>query len=255
MTTAIAGEEAARLAADSSLDLRISNEVSTRSSQVASLGVDIDDAIAAQQAADTSLETKYDAEILVERLRLNAITAGTGSPDLENFSQVVSYVNALETVNDANLASDVLSLNQLITDETANRISQDASVATLIANEVSSREAAVTALETAHSTLIADEVSLLSSLETRENSRHNKIEFSNTASLVVAGSSFPTGFEMQNHGMFQIFEDDGAGALHAIVAPMQYDTSTGDVTFTFESAISGVIVFYSFADDEGAVTV
>ena len=61
--------------------------------------------------------------------------------------------------------------------------------------------------------------------------------------------------DMSQHGMIQLFEEDGSGNLHALVAPMEIDMTTGDVTFTFESAISGVAVFYSFADDEGTVTV
>ena len=60
---------------------------------------------------------------------------------------------------------------------------------------------------------------------------------------------------MTDHGMIQLFEEDSSGNLHHLIAPMEIDMTTGDVTFTFEDAISGVAVFYSFADDEGTVTV
>ena len=60
--------------------------------------------------------------------------------------------------------------------------------------------------------------------------------------------------------MIQLFEEDDSGNLHAMVAPMEIDMTNGNVTFTFEANQSGVYptgvaVFYSFADDEGAVTV
>ena len=100
----------------------------------------------------------------------------------------------------------------------------------------------------------------MSSLETRENYRHHKIEFSasdlnGSNQLIVDGSSFYTGFEISTAGFVQIFEtNDSRATYEALVAPISIDQSTGDVTITFESAIEGMVVFYSFADDEGSVT-
>ena len=164
-------------------------------------------------------------------------------------------INAVDTENDDAVASHVLSINTRISAEESTRVVEDASLESSISSEVSARQSAITSLEANHSALISSNASSLTSIETRENNRHNKISFSNVASLTVAGSSFPTGFDMTDHGMIQLFEEDSSGNLNALVAPMQIDMTTGDVTFTFESAISGVAVFYSFADDEGTVTV
>ena len=88
----------------------------------------------------------------------------------------------------------------------------------------------------------------------RENNRHNKISFTSVTSLVVDGASFPSGFDPSTSGFIQLFKLNGS-VLEAMVAPISIDNSTGDVTFTFEESTSGVAVFYTFADDEGTVTV
>ena len=123
------------------------------------------------------------------------------------------------------------------------------------ADEATARASAVDSLEANHSALISTEASKLSSLETRENNRHNKIAFSSVSSLVVDGSSFPTGFDPSTGGFIQLFEEDASGNLLSFIAPMEIDMTTGDVTFTFEGTKTGIAVFYTFADDEGTVTV
>ena len=137
----------------------------------------------------------------------------------------------------------------------------DASLTTRIGDEETARASAVTSLETNHSTLISTENSLLASLETRENYRHHKIVFATSDlngsnQLIVDGSSFYSGFDPSTAGFIQIFETNDSGATYeALVAPISINQSTGDVTISFESAIAGMVVFYTFADDEGAVTV
>ena len=251
----MSSEEVNRADADSSIELRLSQEEDARAADVVSINTRVSSEEDARAAADTSLETRFSGEVSVESARIDAIVAGTGSPDLENFSQVVSYINAVDTTNDDAVASHVVSINARISAESSTRVVEDASLESSISSEVSARQSAVQSLEDNHSALISSENSSISSLETRENNRHNKIAFSSVASLTVAGSSFPSGFDMSEHGMIQLFEEDGSGNLHHLIAPMEIDMTTGDITFTFESAISGVAVFYSFADDEGTVTV
>jgi hypothetical protein len=134
-------------------------------------------------------------------------------------------------------------------------LAADTSLETAISVEQSARASAVSSLEANHSALISTEGSKLSSLETRENNRHNKISFSSVSSLVVDGSSFPSGFDPSTGGFIQLFEEDGSGNLVSFIAPMEINSSTGDVTFTFEGTKTGIAVFYTFADDEGTVTV
>ena len=157
-------------------------------------------------------------------------------------------------MNDNAVASHVVSINAAISGEASTARSAEAIISGNLSSELVARASSVSSLETNLSTLISAEASSLSSLETRENNRHNKIAFSNVASLEVDGSSFPTGFDPSTGGFIQLFETDGSN-LVSFIAPMEIDSSTGNVTFTFEGNKSGIAVFYCFADDEGTVTV
>lgn len=207
----------------------------------------------ARASADTSLETKLSGEISTEKARIDAILAGTGSPDLENFSQVVSYINAVDTVNDDAIASHVVSINAAISSEAVARASVDASLETRISTEEVNRAAAVSTEQSRAESAESSLNTLIGSLETREDNRHNSATFTAVTSVVVSASEFPTGFDPSTGGFIQVFESTASG-YEAIVAPIVIDGS-GNVTITFEDSTTGLVVFYTFADDEGSLSV
>ena len=78
--------------------------------------------------------------------------------------------------------------------------------------------------------------------------------------LVIAGGDFHTGFDPSTGGFIQGYKKNGS-TYEAMVAPISIDSSTGDVTISFDDptegstvTFEGLVVFYSFADDETAIT-
>ena len=95
----------------------------------------------------------------------------------------------------------------------------------------------------------------ISTLESHEDKRHVRIDFTSQTSFTVASGELPAGFTAGN-GMVQVFQDMGSSTYRHLVAPATVNPSTGAMTFDLgSSAKSGFAVFYSFAGDEGTVTV
>ena len=157
-------------------------------------------------------------------------------------------------MNDNAIASHVVSINAAISVEASTARSSEVLISGNLSSEVVARASSITSLEANLSGQLSSEASSLDSLETRENNRHNKIAFTSVTSLEVDGSSFPTGFDPSTGSFIQLFETV-SGNLQQMIAPMEINMSTGNVTFTFDEAKTGIAVFYSFADDEGTVTV
>ena len=273
MTTNLATEASSRSSADSSLSSRIGVEETAARAEEGVITSAIVAEAALRTAGDLSLttslashevvlsaaDTLLESDISTEKAKLDAILLAS-SQDKDSFAEIVSLINAVDVENSGELAADIATLTASISSETVRAGAAEVAVAANLSTELVDRAAAIASLETNLSDQLATQSADLLSLETRENNRHNKISFADVSSLVVDGSSFPAGFNLASDGsdprggFIQLFETDGSN-LVSFIAPMEIDMTSGDVTFTFEGNKSGIAVFYSFADDEGTVTV
>ena len=82
--------------------------------------------------------------------------------------------------------------------------------------------------------------------------------------LVIAGGDFHTGFDPSTGGFIQVFKKNGS-TYEAMVVPISIETAAGttqgNVTISFDDpteggtvTFEGLVVFYTFADDETAIT-
>ena len=250
-------EEDAMAAADTSLETRLSIEESTEVVAESSLNTRIAAEEASRASEDTSLETDISGQVSTEQSRIDDIL-DSASADKDTFVEIVSFITAVDTESDDALASYVVSIDSSISAEESAMAAGDASLETELNTQITARASAVTSLETKHSGEISSQLVTIESLETREDNRHMRVTFGSptpVTSFTVLGSAFPSGFEMNEHGMVQVFQDMGSNQFRHLVAPVNIDMSNGDVTVQLGStAKSGFAVFYSFADDEGAVT-
>ena len=257
LTTRMSNEEDAMVAADASLDLRLSIEESNEIADKDSLETRLSNEEDAMSAGDSSVETRFSNEISTEKSRIDAIL-DSADADKDTFVELVSFITEFDVDADDQLASYQLVIDSRISAEESNMAAGDLSLATELAAKIVERQSAVTSLENKHSGEISTLAAAIDSVEVREESRHLRVDFGGTTpvtSFTVPGTSFPTGFEMKDHGMVQVFQDMGSSKFRHLVAPVEVDMTSGDVTVQLGStAKSGFAVFYMFADDEGVVT-
>ena len=257
LSTRVGNEEAAMSLADDSVELRLSQEEDAEASADTSLNTRIAAEEANRASEDTSLETNISEQVSSEKSRIDSIL-DSADADKDTFVEIVSFITAVDTESDDALSSYIATIDSNISIEESTMIAGDASLATELASKISDRQSAVSSLETKHSGEISALASTIDSVEVREESRHLRVDFGGSSpvtSFTVSGSQFPTGFEMKDHGMVQVFQDMGSNKFRHLVAPVEVDMTSGDVTVQLgSSAKAGFAVFYMFADDEGAVT-
>ena len=253
----ISAMEVALTIADTSLNARIAAEETTFATAASSLESSLSDVESVLTEADGDFEASMETAIDVEEARVSAILAGAGA-DPNTFVEMVSFITEFDVDADDQLASYELALDSRILAEETAMAAGDLSLESLISDKVADRISSMTSLEGHHSTEIASLGAAIDSLELREENRHLRVDFGGTTpvtSFTVPGTSFPAGFRMDEHGMVQVFQDMGSSKFRHLVAPVEVDMTSGDVTVQLgSSAKSGFAVFYMFADDEGAVT-
>lgn len=142
----ISSEEARALAAEGSLDTRIT----TLEGQV---GEDLQAAISqlqseiAQEASDReSADNTLQSNIDAEKARIDAILEASEA-DKDSFAEIVSLINSIDTENDQAFASYVLSNDAALAQEEVDRIAGDAALQSAIDAEESARQSADSALD------------------------------------------------------------------------------------------------------------
>ena len=257
LQTRMSNEEDAMEAADTSLELRLSNEEDTMAAGIATLEANLSSELVDRAAGDSSVETSLANAISTEKSRINAIL-DSADADKDTFVELVSFITEFDVDADDSLASYQLVIDSRITAEESNMAAGDLSIGTELAAKIVERQSVVTSLETKHDAEISSLTSAVDSVEVREGNRHFRVGFGGTTpvtSFSVPGTSFPSGFKMNEHGMVQVFQDMGSNKFRHLVAPVEIDMSSGDITVQLgSSAKAGFAVFYMFADDEGAVT-
>mgnify|MGYP001363269616 CR=1 FL=1 len=182
-------EEAERLADVTTLQLNIDNESSRAqvqevanadaiaaetSNRILDVNAEEARAIAAEGSLDTKLgveenariagDTNLQSNIDVEKGRIDAILSGS-SVDLDQFKEVVDFVEAIDLENDNALLAAVNSINTAITDEVNARTAADTAVRTdmtdailsaktdvelQVSDEITARQSAITSFEARH---------------------------------------------------------------------------------------------------------
>lgn len=257
LETRLSNEEDARAAADTSLELRLSIEESNEAAAKDSMETRISAEEDAMAAGDASVQTSLSAQVSTEKSRIDDIL-DSAAADKDTFVEIVSFITAVDTESDDALASYIVDIDAAISVEESDMAAGDLSLETELSSQIVARQSAVTSLEAKHSGEISTLAVAIDSVEVREESRHLRVTFGSptpVTSFTVPGTSFPTGFEMKDHGMVQVFQDMGSSKFRHLVAPVEVDMTSGDVTVQLgSSAKAGFAVFYMFADDEGAVT-
>ena len=151
--------------ADASIDNRISIEISNRLS------------------GDTSLANAIDAE----KDRIDAILDGS-TVDLDQFAEIVSFVNGIDLENDAALLSAVTSIGLAIDDVEDAMESADGSLASVIATNKTDANTAISAEESAR---VAADGSLESVIAINRNDANTAI--SDEESARIAGDELLQG--------------------------------------------------------------
>jgi hypothetical protein len=106
LQTNINTEEAARIAADSTLQVNIDSETSR--AQIAETAISAD--LVTETNRATTAETLLQSNIDVEKGRIDAILLASDA-DKDNFAEIVTLINSVDTENDQAFASYVLSNN------------------------------------------------------------------------------------------------------------------------------------------------
>ena len=182
----MSNEVVAREAADTSLATKIDADVSSEASLrvagdqalTAKINSDVSSEASSRVAADATLQSNID----VEKGRIDAILSGA-SIDLDQFKEIVSFVEEVDLENDNALLAAVNSINTAISDEAAAREAGDTAVRTdmtdailsaktdvelQVSDEITARQSAVTSLEVKHDAELAD---VNSKLATEESAR------------------------------------------------------------------------------------
>ena len=135
-----------------SIDLRVSNaeddttavsdalsvEISTTNSEVTS----IDLWVSNEEDARASVDTELSGEIATEKGRIDAILAGS-TADLDQFSEVISYVDSLDTADGGALTSSIASLETVVSTNT----SSDVVLSSALSTEVSTTNSEITSID------------------------------------------------------------------------------------------------------------
>jgi hypothetical protein len=116
----------------------LSTEVSTTNSEVLSIDVRVSN----EEDARDSVDTELSAEIATEKGRVDAILAGSDA-DLDQFSEVISYVDSLDTADGGALTTGLASLTTALSNNTSN----DVLVSNALSAEISATNSDVTSID------------------------------------------------------------------------------------------------------------
>jgi hypothetical protein len=155
---ALAAEEAARIDADAAEKLRAETSEAQIAQDLSDYGTSNDAALAAEEAARITADTGLQTAIDLEKGRLDVILSGS-QVDLNQFKEVVEFIETIDLKNDAELLGAVTSIN---VDITANKVAAEDAVAA----EVAVRKAVVDAEEARAKTAEEDLKDNISAVQT-----------------------------------------------------------------------------------------
>ena len=172
---AVSDEEAARILGDSTLTANLDAEVlrATAAEGVIAAG------LAAEESRATLAEGVLQTNIDVETARIDAILEGS-EVDLDQFAEIVSFVNGIDLENDAALLSAVTSIGLAIDDVEDAMESADGSLASVIATNKTDANTAISAEESAR---VAADGSLESVIAINRNDANTAISAEESARI------------------------------------------------------------------------
>jgi hypothetical protein len=150
----------------------LSVEIAATNNEVTSIDLRVFD----EENARASVDTDLSGEIATEKGRIDAILSGS-TTNLDQFAEVISYVDSLDTADGGALTSSIASLENVVSSNTSSDVVLSAALSTEVAttnSEITSiddvlatvgSDAAVTAISDALSTEIATTNSEVTSLE------------------------------------------------------------------------------------------
>lgn len=168
---AVSTEEAARIAADSTLTSNLNAEISRAQSAESDLADDIAAeetariaAVSAEASARSAADTALDNKITTEKGRIDAILSASEA-DKDSFAEIVTLINSVDTENDTAFAGYVTSNNAALAQEVSDRIAGDATLQSNI-DSANSDLTDLTARVTTAESDIVDNASAISAEET-----------------------------------------------------------------------------------------
>tara|TARA_A200000159_G_scaffold4400_1_gene4234 strand:+ start:1787 stop:5035 length:3249 start_codon:yes stop_codon:yes gene_type:complete len=244
LETRVSDEEGAMASTDSSLELRLSAEESSEVVDNDSLELRLSNEEVARATGESSVETRFSNEISTEKSRIDEIL-DSADADKDTFVELVSFITEFDVDADDVLASYQLVIDSRISAEESNVLVGDTSIESGLSSKIVERQSIIASLETKHSGEISTVASSIDSIETREESRHLRIDFTSKTTFTVLQSDLPSGFTPGN-GMVQVFQEVSGNKYRRLVAPMNFDPTTGEMTFNLGTTQkSGFAVFYS----------
>lgn len=246
----------------SELSVELSEELSMRTSLVAELAsveTSMQDRESVMLSAIQSVESRTDAMLQ------GALSDDQGEV-VDNFSEVLSMINAIEDGTDSAMLSYVTAFGAdgSVGEIEDDRIAGDADAQTSLTSAIDARTSTMTVIEDAESVSIAATSAAIGSLEVRENSRHKRVNFGGTWASQNKVTSFTVSkeewtdsdFRLNENGMVQIFQQVTETTFRNLVAPIQIDAD-GNITVQLGTVPKlGFALFYSFGkeDDTSALS-
>lgn len=266
LQSALDAEEATYATASGNLSSELSTELSEELSMRTSL-------VAELATAETSMQGRESvmlSAIQSVEARTSAILHGALSDDqgevVDNFSEVLSMINAIEDGTDSAMLSYVTAFGAdgSVGEIEDDRIAGDADAQTSLTSAIDARTSTMTEIEDAESVSIAATSTAVASLEVREDSRHMRVNFGGTWASQNTVTSFTvpkeewtdSDFRLNENGMVQIFQQVTETTFRNLVAPIQIDAD-GNITVQLGTTPKlGFALFYSFGkeDDTSALS-
>ena len=187
LTNSLDTEISDRISAIESVEQEISNLTDSLDSSVMTINDSIDSVIASvaeEHAHHAAAEVLLQANIDVEKGRIDAILDGS-TIDLDQFAEVVSFVQSIDLTNDDALLNAVISIEDSITDEAAERQAADSAIEDSISSLESNINSELSTLSDSFNTEVSDRIS---SIETVESSISDLTETLDTAILTINDS-------------------------------------------------------------------
>lgn len=146
LETRISVEEDQNSTDHATLSAALSTEIATTNSEVTSLeAVDgsLETRLSEEEDARASVDTALSGEIATEKGRIDAILSGS-TTTLDQFAEVISYVDSLDTADGGALTSQIASLEAVVSTNTSNDVVLSAALST----EIATTNSEVTSLDT-----------------------------------------------------------------------------------------------------------
>ena len=167
LETALSAEIAATNADVTSLEGLVSTEISDMTVYVDGEVAGVAAGLAAEISATNADVTSIDARVTAEEARMDAVLLAA-TADKDSFAEIVSLINAVDTVNDDALATVILNLNAEISSTNADVISIDTralALETALSAEISATNVDVNSIDARLGAVSGDLIDSVDSLE------------------------------------------------------------------------------------------